>query len=158
MKNINKIIVHCSASGPYTTYEDIDRWHCSRGWSSCGYHFVIEHKGQVRVGRPITQQGAHCYGENHDSIGICLVGGKDGKGNLHRFSDKQLESLELVITGILYSLGPLDIYGHRDFNPNKECPCFDVKEVLNCDKKKRYGFLREDAYDRANKSLRKVQK
>lgn len=36
---------------------------------------MIRRNGVVEEGRPIEQSGAHVAGHNHDSIGICLVGG-----------------------------------------------------------------------------------
>ena len=46
-----------------------------RGTRDIGYHFVIQRNGEVDEGRPIEQTGAHVKGHNHDSIGICYIGG-----------------------------------------------------------------------------------
>ena len=42
-RNINEIIVHCSATpeGRHTTVEEINSWHKQNGWKSIGYHYVI---------------------------------------------------------------------------------------------------------------------
>ena len=80
MRKINKIIVHCSATpeGRNVLISEVKRWHVEeRGWSDIGYHFVIELDGSVRIGRPIEIKGAHSKGNNHDSIGVCYIGGVD---------------------------------------------------------------------------------
>ena len=68
----------------------IDRWHKERGWTGIGYHYVIlngcrkasaagfqpykkEDDGLIETGRPVEEAGAHCGGENHDSIRIFLI-------------------------------------------------------------------------------------
>ena len=47
MRQINKIVVHHSASKQSTTRDQIDRWHKDRGWSGVGYHYVIESDGST---------------------------------------------------------------------------------------------------------------
>ena len=86
MREINKIIIHCSDS-EFGSKKLIDKWHKERGWDGCGYHYVItngiddymvkynkNHDGLVQEGRPIEKMGAHVKGHNKDSIGICLIG------------------------------------------------------------------------------------
>lgn len=133
MRDINKIIIHCSFT-PKTMdigVEEIRKWHLERGWSDIGYHYVIRRDGTVETGRPVEKPGAHCKGHNQDSIGICLAGGKgtDGKP-FFNFSQEQLRTLEDLLEG-LWAEYPFKkgewIYGHNDFS-TKPCPCFDVKE------------------------------
>ena len=82
MRKINKIILHCSATkeGKHYTAKDIDRWHREQGYTMIGYHYVILLDGTVEYGRPLEMQGAHTYGHNADSIGICYIGGLDQYG------------------------------------------------------------------------------
>ena len=68
-----RIIIHHSLSGDVSA-ETIDGWHRARGWDVCGYHFVIRFDGRVETGRHLHLSGAHAYGRNADSIGICVVG------------------------------------------------------------------------------------
>ena len=133
MRTINKIIVHCS----YTPKEmdigvkEIKDWHVGNGWSDIGYHYVIRRDGTVEEGRPVSIAGAHVKGHNQDSIGICLVGGKGDNGKPQfNYTHQQLLELQLWImcTAYKYNLSPSGLYGHYEFNDNKECPCFDVKE------------------------------
>ena len=42
MRNIDKLIIHCSATrecDDSVNASVIDRWHKDRGWKGCGYHF-----------------------------------------------------------------------------------------------------------------------
>ena len=84
MRDITKIIIHCSATpeGRITTVQDITKWHLARGFQTIGYHYVIYLDGSVHPGRPESVAGAHAKGHNSNSIGICYVGGMD-KGNIH---------------------------------------------------------------------------
>ena len=75
MRDINKIIVHCSATkeGQEFFADDIRRWHKARGFSDIGYHFVINLDGVIEYGRDLKLTGAHCKGHNEASIGICYI-------------------------------------------------------------------------------------
>ena len=56
MREITKIIVHCTATpeGREVDVEEIKRWHVDeRGWSDVGYHFHIKLDGTLQEGRPI---------------------------------------------------------------------------------------------------------
>ena len=79
MREINKIIVHCSATREFQDVktEEIRRWHMDKGWSDVGYHYLIELDGSINKGRPVERIGAHCKGHNNDSIGVCYIGGVD---------------------------------------------------------------------------------
>ncbi|CAK1795587.1 N-acetylmuramoyl-L-alanine amidase [Vibrio crassostreae] len=71
------ITVHCSATPPQQDVDvtEIRRWHKKRGWRDVGYHFVIRRNGDVELGRPLSQTGAHVKGHNKGNIGVCMVGG-----------------------------------------------------------------------------------
>ena len=73
----NKIIIHCSATPKGVDYNaaDIDRWHKKRGFRKIGYHYVIKIDGKIEKGREENEMGAHCLGQNMESIGICYIGG-----------------------------------------------------------------------------------
>lgn len=130
MRKINKIIVHCTATpeGREVTKEDLKKWHVDeRGWSDIGYHFFIDLQGDLHECRPIERTGAHCKGQNFDSIGIAYAGGSDKDGNPKDTRTKiQKAALEdfLCYLKVLYS--EAKIYGHRDFS-KKACPSFDAR-------------------------------
>ena len=139
MRVLKRIIIHCSATPPEMDIgvEEINDWHLARGWAGIGYHYVIRRNGVVEDGRPIERQGAHVSGHNKDSVGICLVGGKESKqtdNTKDHFTVLQIESLIELIKNLqaTYSTGHTDIdyetlsvHGHNDFS-SKGCPGFTV--------------------------------
>ncbi len=132
MRQINKIIVHCSATreGENIPVETIRKWHVEgRGWSDIGYHFYIDLEGEIFKGRDIAKIGAHCKGQNRNSIGICYCGGveSDGKTPKDTRLDCQKDALNAVLRTLKAMYPEAIIHGHRDFS-NKACPSFDATE------------------------------
>ncbi len=134
MRTISEIIIHCSAITPeqQSSASDIDVWHKKKGWSMIGYHYVVRRNGNIEKGRPLHKVGAHCRYHNTHSIGICYEGGIDSNGQpADTRTSEQVTSLLRLITSLKKQYPKALILGHRDFNPQKECPCFDVvKEYL----------------------------
>lgn len=126
------IVLHCSATPPSMDIGAavIDKWHRARGWSECGYHYVIRRDGKVDRGRHISLQGAHVKGHNAYTIGVCYVGGTDENGNPEdNITDKQRTTFVKLVSNLRRIFGPLDVKGHRDMpNVRKACPSFDVRE------------------------------
>ena len=131
MRQINKIIIHCSDTpeGRPNTVADITAWHKQRGFRTIGYHYVIYLDGQIVEGRPIESVGAHCTSHNRDSIGICYIGGRsaDMKEYKDTRTPEQKQSLVELITALRTQFPEAKVYGHRDF-ACRGCPCFNAKE------------------------------
>ena len=135
MKEVKKIIVHCSATREgdnSINAEVIDRWHKKRGWKGIGYHFVILIDGSIETGRMINKCGAHTKGLNCSSVSICYVGGveseRDSKGKYPAKDTRTPEQKEtmLELLHVLRKIYPeAKIHGHRDFAA-KACPSFDA--------------------------------
>lgn len=129
MRTITLIIVHCSANraGSALRMADIDSYHRSLGWIGCGYHYVIPTDGTIEPGRPEEMVGAHCKNHNRHSIGVCYIGGlsKDGKPADTR-TDAQRIALRNLLERLHRRYPDALIVGHRDLDPQKVCPCFDV--------------------------------
>jgi N-acetylmuramoyl-L-alanine amidase len=130
MRQINKLIVHCSATreGHNIPVETIRKWHMEgRGWSDIGYHFYIDLEGNISKGRDITKMGAHCKGHNRNSIGICYCGGveADGKTPKDTRNFQQTEALLCVLRTLKAMYPKAKIHSHNDF-ANKACPSFDA--------------------------------
>jgi len=132
MRQINKIIVHCSATkeGRDFDVEDVRNWHVKGNkWKDIGYHYVIKLDGTIQKGRDVSVVGSHAYGYNKDSIGICYIGGLDSEGNAKDTRTKQqkyaLRSLYLE----LFNLYQCEIIGHNEVS-KKSCPCFNVQTEL----------------------------
>jgi len=140
MRNVKKIILHCSASDKKEddSFDKIKLLHAGRfgqkikwgeydticrGWLDIGYHYLITKDGTIYFGRDIHKPGAHCKGHNRDSIGICLTGNKE-------FSNSQFMALKLLLDDLKFEFGLSDelIFPHNHFNKNKTCPNFDIKE------------------------------
>ena len=131
-REINLIVVHCSATPPSMDIgvDTIRRWHTKKGWSDCGYHYVIKKDGSIEKGRPIHRQGAHAKGYNKNSIGICLIGGCDDSMNPEdNKTEEQVESLHMLLGGLYFQYKAPDIIGHNEVS-SKACPSFDVQNWL----------------------------
>lgn len=131
MRDIDKIIVHCSATpeGRHTTVEEIRQWHLQRGWKDIGYHYVIYLDGTIHRGRPESVVGAHCSGYNKNSIGVCYIGGvaKDGKTPKDTRTEGQKRALRELLNRLKRDYPKATLHGHNEF-ANKACPSFNVKE------------------------------
>lgn len=136
------IIVHCSASRPSQfgdTKQAVD-WIKSlhveeNGWRDIGYHHIIGRDGTVMAGRPESDIGAHAWGYNQCSIGICLVGGHGGEANdpfSKHYTQRQEAAFEVLIDELRErypNISEENIMGHNRFAA-KACPCFNVQQKL----------------------------
>lgn len=136
LKVVDSIVVHCSATptGRDVPAAEIRRWHLARGFDDIGYHYVIGRHGELEIGRDLMYVGAHARGHNYASIGICLIGGthadnrKTAEAN---FSLKQYMVLNELVADLNEQFGRrLAIVGHRDLNPAKACPSFNVEALF----------------------------
>lgn len=158
---INQIIIHCSASangkslftGKHgdanfkTPVQAIDSWHKARGFkrdaafrarlnpdlTAIGYHFVVYTNGTVVTGRHLEEIGAHVYGNNKNSIGVCMLG-------TDAFTAGQFDQLKTVVEFLIKKYPQAKVLGHRECSPDKNndglvqswewlktCPGFDVR-------------------------------
>jgi len=135
--NIKKVVVHCSDTPPNMDIgvTEIRKWHKDKGWSDIGYHYVIRRSGSLEFGRDLDgdgevedEIGAHVYGHNRGTLGICLIGGMGGCN----FTFAQYLTLAGLLKDIKarYRLDKSDIVGHRDLDDSKECPTFDVRSFI----------------------------
>lgn len=132
MRNIDTIIIHCSATAPgmKVNVEVIRKWHLDRGFNDIGYHYVILPNGDIQLGRPVEKVGAHAKGHNTGSIGICVVGGvmkKDRKTPDCNFTAAQWAALHALTKSLKVEYGIKRVIGHRDVDDGKACPTFDVE-------------------------------
>ena len=132
MREINKVVIHCSATKPSMDIcaEEIRQWHKERGWNDIGYHDVIRRDGTLEKGRDISIAGAHAKGHNFSSIGVCLIGGVDGNGKGEdNFAIIQKQNLRVYLDFMALRFPDAEILGHRDIEGvKKDCPCFNVRE------------------------------
>tara|TARA_R100001129_G_scaffold9641_1_gene6643 strand:+ start:58 stop:507 length:450 start_codon:yes stop_codon:yes gene_type:complete len=131
MRKIEKIIIHCSATveGVNVSTSTIKRWHVQgRGWSDIGYHYIIPLDGEIEYGRELARSGAHCKGENENSIGICYIGGlSDKKRAKDTRTEAQKEALVNILKTLTHIYPKATIHSHFEY-ANKACPCFNAGE------------------------------
>lgn len=127
------IVVHCAATKASMDIgvREIRQWHVQQGWLDIGYHYVIRRDGTVEEGRPHGVIGSHVKGKNSVSLGICLAGGIDDKGQpQNNFTPVQFASLKELLAKAQALYPKAKICGHRGLDSGKACPSFDVKSWL----------------------------
>lgn len=132
MRLITKVIIHCAATKPSMDIgaSEIKKWHLDRGWKDIGYHYVIRRNGDIENGIAVSLVGSHTKGHNANSIGICLVGGINDKGEPEsNFTKAQWATLERLVRILKVDFPHATVHGHREFAA-KACPSFDVQEWL----------------------------
>ena len=120
---ITYLIVHCADTSDTEDLraKDIHKMHLGFGWDGAGYHHIICRDGKIEPGRPSYWQGAHVYGQNENSLGICLIGRKN-------FTPAQKNSLSKLLHHLKCHYPDAEIVGHRDVQDTaKTCPNFDVR-------------------------------
>ena len=129
MRDIDKIIIHCSATreGEEFSVDTIRSWHKKRGWADVGYHYIVHLDGSISYGRDIDLIGAHTKGHNTGSIGVCYIGGVEADGETPKDTrtPEQKESLLDLIKTLKRLNSNAVVYGHRDFS-SKACPSYDA--------------------------------
>ncbi|AVJ51900.1 N-acetylmuramoyl-L-alanine amidase [Escherichia phage Ebrios] len=125
----NAIFVHCSATKATQDVgvREIRQWHKEQGWLDVGYHFIIRRDGTVEDGRDVNAVGSHARGHNHNSVGVCLVGGIDEKGRHEaNFTPQQMSSLRTLLEVLMDKYPSAVLKAHHDVAP-KACPSFDLQ-------------------------------
>lgn len=127
IEDIDLAVIHMTETPPEMDIgvKTVDSWHRQRGFDSVGYHFIVRKDGSVELGRPLTTVGAHTRGKNKNSVGICYVGGWDGK------DDRTCEQKQSIIAILMYLRVVLPkgliVRGHNDFS-DKTCPNFNARK------------------------------
>jgi len=129
---IDTIIVHYSQTpvGREVSMDEMTGWHKVRGMDDIAYHFLVHLDGGLSIGRPLSVVGAHAYGRNKTSVGICYVGGTV-EGGVDTRTEKQKNTLTNLIMSLDLILPNLtSVIGHNDVS-DKECPAFNVGNEYN---------------------------
>lgn len=108
---IDKIILHHSGVSVSQSIEVIHNYHKnSRGYAGIGYHFYIRKDGCIYKGRPLQWQGAHAYGFNKNSIGICF----EGDFNNESVREEQIKAGKELISYLKTQCNIKEIKGHKE--------------------------------------------
>ena len=131
MRNINYIAIHCTATQPEASIASIQNyWKNNLGWKNPGYHYIIDHFGNIVNLLPIELVSNGVQGYNSQTINISYVGGidKSGKPKDTR-TEAQKQSILKLLKELRIKFPKAKIQGHRDFpNVKKACPSFDAKK------------------------------
>ena len=130
-KVTERIILH-HADASKCTVEDIDRWHKNNGWCKIGYHFFIDKAGNIYRGREEDKVGAHAYGANYNSIGICF----EGNYMEEDMPEAQKEAGKELVSYLKGKYGITTVQRHKDVCATS-CPGdkFPFEEIANSEKK-----------------------
>ena len=152
-RQINMIVVHCSATRSNTDYTVQQLYHDHvevNHWRYIGYHFYIRRSGEVECTRPLDRMGAHARGYNAHSIGICYEGGLD---NRYYPADTRTPEQKRAMARLIVQLhqqfpGISKVLGHNDLpGVQKVCPCFDATQLQ--------GLLKIGSIDEVEQLLEK---
>ena len=134
MREINYLVLHCSATQPDAKIESIQNyWRKNLGWKSPGYHYVIKADGEIVPLLSIDKVSNGVAGYNSQIINISYIGGidKTGKPKDTR-TEEQKASILKLLKDLKKRFPSVKIQGHRDFpKVAKACPSFGVKQWLN---------------------------
>ncbi|MBO5432448.1 MAG: N-acetylmuramoyl-L-alanine amidase [Clostridia bacterium] len=132
-KETDLLVLHHQGTTVRQTVEQIHNYHKNtNGWAGIGYHFYVRTNGEIIEGRPIEYVGAHAYGFNNNSIGICF----EGNFEVEEMSNAQKEAGKWLVAYIK-GIYPIEkVVGHRDLMATA-CPGknFPFDEIANATEK-----------------------
>jgi len=142
-RKITRIVLHCTATLPSATTDAILKGWRKLGWTSNGYHWIIDRFGIATRLQDDELVSNGVKGHNSNSIHISYIGGMaKGKPQDTRTAE-QKETLKMLVDEYLVKYPNAEVLGHRDLSPDldndgivephewvKSCPCFDVKKWL----------------------------
>ena len=144
MRNINLIVVHCSATREDKSFTefDLDDCHRRRGFNGAGYQFFISAKnGDIKSTRAVEKnRGRTPKVLIRRASAFVMRAGSTAKGSPKTpVPEWQKHSLRVLILTLLRDYPGCRVCGHRDLSPDlngngeiepeewvKACPCFEV--------------------------------
>lgn len=126
-KVTEKTILH-HAAAKNCSAEDIHRWHLNNGWSGAGYHFLVRKDGKIYRLRPEDKVGAHAYGSNYNSLGVCF----EGNFMEEDMPNEQIKAGQELVAYLKNKYGISTVQAHRDVCVTS-CPGdkFPFDEIAN---------------------------
>lgn len=136
-EKVKWIVIHYSATPIEhdVPLNVIDAMHRKRGYREFGYHIYIRKNGLVEHGRDLTrpgrfETGAHSFGENGASVGICFEGGvvlADLDKGFDTRTPAQIDTMIAEIDRLKARFPRAEVRGHRDMpGAATQCPGFDA--------------------------------
>lgn len=143
MRQIQYIVVHCTAGSQRTTTVETLKNHWKRlGWQAPGYHYVVFPSGHTERMADDAKICNGVKGYNAVSVHIAYVGGVDSNGHpIDNRTEAQKAALYFLLEQLKGRYPQATIRGHRDFSPDQDgngeisedefikyCPCFDAQK------------------------------
>lgn len=115
------------------TAKQVDEWHKANGWAGIGYHFFVGKDGSVYEGRPLWATGAHVFGKNDISVGVCVEGDYHNKDKV--MPSTQKNTVKAVIAYLKAMYPKAEIVGHGEIGASN-CPgkYYPLEEMKNYNK------------------------
>lgn len=146
-RNIEYIVVHCTATPVNTPTANLLAGWKRLGWRNPGYHFVVDGQGRIERLLSIDRVANGAKGYNSNGIHVAYIGGvvrSEGHPSKLVPADTRTEAQRLVLRALVALLHAdfpkARVVGHRDLSPDlngngriepqeytKACPCFDVQ-------------------------------
>ena len=126
-KSTERIILH-HADAKNCSAEDIHRWHLNNGWAGAGYHFLVRKDGKIYRLRPEDKVGAHAYGSNYNSLGVCF----EGDYMEEDMPEVQIKAGQELVAYLKNKYAISTVQAHRDVCATS-CPGdkFPFDEIIN---------------------------
>lgn len=126
-KSTQRIILHHAAAKTCSA-EDIHRWHLNKGWSGAGYHFLVRKDGKIYRLRPEDKVGAHAYGSNYNSIGVCF----EGDYMVENMPEEETKAGQELVAYLKNKYGISEVEVHKRVNVTS-CPGdnFPFNQIAN---------------------------
>lgn len=119
-RNSTDLLILHHAAAASCTAEDVHRWHVGNGWAGIGYHYLVRKDGTIYRGRPEDTVGAHAYGANSHSIGVCFEGNYQVEPTMPA---AQLAAGQALVADIKRRWGITKVIGHKDVaGSTTDCP------------------------------------
>lgn len=146
-QELQYLVIHCTATpaGREVTSDDIRRWHtdpppAGRGWSQVGYTDLFHINGGVERLVDNNEDGFvddwevtnGVAGFNSVCRHIVYAGGMtaDMSAPMDTRSQMQKDAMKKYVQSFMFKFPGARVIGHRDLNPDKACPSFDVGQWL----------------------------
>ena len=111
------VLNHSEVTTPHTI-NDVHKWHQNKKWAGIGYHYFIDKKGEIFIGRPRNTVGAHTYGYNSQSVGVCF----EGDFSKEQISQKQFEGAVMLVALLDLAYGSAKVVRQCELVKEKNGP------------------------------------
>ena len=143
-REVTEVVVHWTGTflNQDIGSDEVHEWHQQRGFSGCGYHYVVRKDGRIQRGRPVNKVGAHARdnGHNNRSIGISFAAGYNcmsGTRERHHYinsgsiNEKQFAAFDQFMANFYKVYPGAQAWGHVDTDDKgKTDPGFDVEQYV----------------------------